>query len=136
MQPFMKTMIVLAAIACLAMLGIALAGCTQEHFDTADQVAEVATDIAQGTEAVLDSPVGAMVPQPANGIIRMAGEAVLGLAGLWFANKARVRGVVLRSVVQAVDSPGDTKNAVRSNLRAAGIEAEGRKMISEYKKAG
>ena len=79
MQPFMKTMIVLAAIACLAMLGIALAGCTQEHFDTADQVAEVATDIAQGTEAVLDSPAGGMIPQPANGIIRLAGEAVLGL---------------------------------------------------------
>ncbi len=136
MQRLQKTIIVMTAAVCFTVLAMCLVGCTEDQLAQVDGLAKVAEDVGNSVDQVLDSPVGSMIPQPINGIVRLAGEAVLALCGLWFANKARVRGVVLRSVVQAVDGSANIKDTVKSNLRAAGVEVEGRKIINEYREAG
>lgn len=114
---------------------VTVIGCSEANFSQVDKAAEIAASAAQGGAAVLDSPAGSLIPAPIAGVARLGIEAVIGLAGLWFANKSRIKGAVLRSVVQAVDSPTDTKQAVKTNLKAANIEAAGRTLINKYKKA-
>lgn len=137
----MKAFSLVGALLAIVIIGITVimlcagSGCSDAAFDRIDHAAEVTAQSAAGAGAVMDSPAGALVPQPANGLIRLGIEGLIGLAGLWAGNKARIRGLVLRSVVQAVDAPGDTKEAVKTNLKAAGIEAQGRQIIAGYKEA-
>lgn len=137
MQAYMKTTIITAMFLCLVILGgCVVGGCDQKDFDQIDQTAQTVDQIADGGKAVLNSPVGVLIPEPYKAAARLGLEAISAIAALWFANKARIRGVVLRSVVQAVDDPGSTKDAVKANLRAANVEAVGREIIREYRKAG
>jgi hypothetical protein len=81
----------------------------------------------------MKSPAGDLIPAPFNGIVRLVIEGLLGLVAVWKAKQAAIRGAVLRSVVQAVDAGGEIKSNVKANLKAAGIESEGRAVIAAYK---
>lgn len=114
------------------------AGCTEQQVKIVDKAAEVGQAVVDSGQAVLDSPGGLMIPEPMRTGAEVVGAGISGLITFWLAKRSKIRGVVLKSVVQAVDKgvdQDDTKSAVKTNLKAAGVEYQGRKIIEQMKKA-
>lgn len=120
---------------CLGAIVFFAAACTEQQLDRADKAADVAAVSVDAAHEVINSPAGLMIPEPVRSMILLVASGFSSLIAFWKTNQSRIRGVVLRSVVQAIDSPGDTKQAVKTNLQAAGIESQGRAIIATMKTA-
>lgn len=138
-------MLSIFSILCAAMFG--LTGCDEEQLQKVDNIVGSVKPITEVGEQILESPAGAVIPPQYIGMTKAAGTLALIAAATWFkirekqavsreaktSDKLDITKQTLSCVVQAVESPNDTKPTVKKMLQESYIYPDGKRIIDEAK---
>jgi len=106
---------------------ILLFGCTEKQLERTDRIGGDINNVAAGGRAVLESPAGSAIPEPARSIV----ELVLGLASVGVITYQKWRSGIMKktltAVVKGIEGADQSKenpvNSIKASIQNKMIEA-------------
>jgi len=114
-----------------------IVGCNEEQLKQTDKVVQDVNSIASGTQAVLESPVGLMLPPEWKLYGTLGVMLANGLVITWQEWRNRTMKKTTKAIVRGIENTGNPDKAtseVKSNIRAAMIDQGGEKFYARANK--
>ena len=113
-----------------------LTSCTKPQKIKVDQLAETAAHVAAGGEAVLQSPIGQLVPPDIRFYMTLAGAVIMAAVGGWQKYRKDQLTKTTTAIVRGIESQDDckaVKTAIAGAMKSIGIYDAGNKIVDQLK---